>query len=272
MPKSTFLPHNEREAKGMALAVGRALAWGAFTLIDPAKLKGSNHTAYWATGAGLGAVEMMAAPDDGYLTPRSKAALAVGTAALVFGTREWGTKTDAKITGWMRRVGIRNPRLWLAAFTAAGAFGAYLTERQPNPHDEDLVDLPDYDDIADDSLTDDVRGVVAKLLGAVDGYQREVLEAQLASARLIIEDPEWPLTLVVDETLPRTLLGEFTWPVDASFERNGRTHHVYLDVADGRLAVLGQYLDDELDAPADVDWSWPSADEITVVPGTTDFD
>lgn len=266
MPKNTFLPHNAREAKGMVLAIGRAAAWGALSLVDPSRLTKRSHETFWAGAAGLTAVEMMAAPEDEYLGKRGKLALAAGSAGLVWATRNWGTRTDAKITGWMRSVGIPNPRVWLAALAAGGAFAAYLTERAPSPHDDDDY-LVTFADLPDDPMPRDLRALIEKMLGAVDGYEREVLEAQLASAKVVIEDPDWPLNLVADETLPTTLLREFTWPVTATFERDGRTHNIYLDIADGRLALLGQYLDDELDAGNDVDWSWPSADEVTVTPG-----
>ena len=82
-----------------------------------------------------------------------------------------------------------------------------------------------------------------------------------------MEDPEWPLTILVDESLPGTLLGEFTWPVSAEFTRDGRTHRLYLDIVEGRLAVLGQYLADDLDSAVDVDWSWPAVSEVTIRPG-----
>ncbi|SDY93274.1 hypothetical protein [Tessaracoccus flavus] len=261
MAESVFLPHNRREARGMALALGRAAAWGGLTLVDPAKLEGSRHTAFWAACAGLGAVEMLASPGDGTLSLRARLMLAATTAGTVFVTRDWATRTDARLVRALRHVRVRHPRRWMAAFTAAGAFAAYLTELQPSPHDD--VSVP----LVEAPLPGGIRDLIASMLQAVDGYQREVLEAQLASATVLVEDPEWPLTILVDESLPGTLLGEFTWPVSAEFTRDGRTHRLYLDIVEGRLAVLGQYLADDLDSAVDVDWSWPAVSEVTIRPG-----
>ena len=227
-----FLPQNKHEARGLALALGRATAWGALTLVDPAKLKGWRHAAYWAGVAGLTGVEIVAAPDDGVMDRQQRAAVGIGLAGLVFGTRDWATRMDAKTTGWMRKIGIKHPRPVLALVAGAGAFAAYMTERI-SPHDDleyDVSNLPEED------LPDNLHAIIAKLLGAVDGYDRELLEDQLETTRMIVEDPRWPMTLLVDDELPRARLSEFTWPVTATYQRDGYEYHLYLDIAGGRLA------------------------------------
>ena len=67
---------------------------------------------------------------------------------------------------------------------------------------------------------------------------------------------------------PAALLHDFVWPVVATFERAGRSHEVVLEVSEGRLWRLSQFVDDEDLDPETVDWSWPSADQLSVTPGS----
>lgn len=117
-------------------------------------------------------------------------------------------------------------------------------------------------------LPEDVRAIIGALLDAVDGYDSDRLQAQLATARAgSVGDPQ-AIGLSIDEDAPTTLLDSFLWPVVATFERDGKTHEVLLEIAEGRLWRLSQYVDDETVDPMTHDWSWPAVEELTITPGS----
>jgi len=247
--------------------LARAAAYGGLALVDPNRVRGLARGAYWTALAGASAAEVVATPDT---DPRDTAPWAVAAGSLVVASIGLWERTDAWMIRALRDAGARRPRLWMAGLTVAGVAALAVVERRL----ERWSDGTDDEFLLDDDLRGvgdvpaDVHGIVSALLDAVDGYDADRLRAQLATARSgSIGDPQ-ALGFEVAADAPAALLHDFVWPVVATFERAGRSHEVVLEVSEGRLWRLSQFVDDEDLDPETVDWSWPSADQLSVTPGS----
>lgn len=245
--------------------LARATAHGGLTLVDPNRVRGIARGAFWAAMAGASAAEVVSTPD---LDPRDKAPWAVTAASLVVASIGLWERTDAWMVNALRDRGVRHPRLLLAGASLASVAALGLLERRLGRLADD--DFAPWEEGATDigPLPGEVRGIVEALLGAVDGYDADRLQSQLGTAQGgDIGDPQ-AIGLAVDEDAPTTLLDSFIWPVVATFERGGTTHEVVLEIAEGRLWRLAQYVADETIDPDTHDWSWPDAAALTITPGS----
>lgn len=245
--------------------LARATVYGGLSLVDPNRVQGLGKGLYWSALAGATAAETVATPE---LDPRESAPWAVAAASLVLAGKGLFERSDAWLVDTLRAQGVRRPRLWLAGASVAAVVALGWVERRlERPFDDDWAPFDgEPTDVA--PLTDDIRALVEALLSAVDGYDADRLRAQLATALGgDVGDPQ-TLGLAVDEDAPTTLLDNFIWPVVATFERGGTTHEVVLEIAEGRLWRLSQYVADETIDPDTHDWSWPGARELTITPGS----
>ena len=236
----------------------RALAYGGLTLVDPNRVRGWAKGAYWAALSGTAAAETVATPE----VDRSES-IPWGVAA---GSRGPAEKSDAWTVRVLRGWGLRRPRVWLAGASVAAVVAASWLERRFIA--DEGMDAPWPAEMGPaEPLPENVRAIIAALLDAVDGYDAEHLRAQLATAQGgEVGDPQ-AIGLAVGEHAPTDLLDSFLWPVTATFERAGVTREVVLEIAEGRLWRLSQWVRDEaIDLDAH-DWSWPTPEALTITPG-----
>ncbi len=232
---------------------------------DPTRVTGAARGLYWSALTGATAAETALVPE---LDRRESLPWGVAAGSLVLAGKGLHERSDAWLVGKLAGWGVRRPRLWLAGATVASVVALGWVERRINRAGRAFDDAP-WDEMGEvGDLPEDVRAIIGALLDAVDGYDSDRLQAQLATARAgSVGDPQ-AIGLSIDEDAPTTLLDSFLWPVVATFERDGKTHEVLLEIAEGRLWRLSQYVDDETVDPMTHDWSWPAVEELTITPGS----
>lgn len=267
-------------------AVVLAVALGAATLIDPAKLTTGKRAAYRIGLAGLTAADIATdVPPGTSGTARSAAAVAAGGAVL--GLSEAGEAFDARLQRALVRRGVSRPRLVLAAAGVAISLAAELPavirasriRRALAARGLAGVDLGPETDSALAELPDGARAVIAGMLDYSAEPSAGALLAQLDSAR----EQLWEgvsgsydvisIEVADADTLPRAVPHVQRFPVSATFTDpvSGSTRVLRLFVESGMLAQLtieDASVTDEWsagDANASALWpaQWPQLAEIT---------
>lgn len=258
----------------LAFALARAAAWAGITLIDPNQLDGWRKHAYWLTmAAGAGAEVARPMPDDEtYAPPGLTVGTALATAGITYGAHEVLARGDSWSVGLLRRMGLKQPRVWAAvtvfAAAMAGALAeAKLTSTAAADEDEGLV-TPHPAGLG--PVPDEIRTAVEHLLDAVDGHGAEELRRQLDAAVCRIEDGL--ITFVADPGAPRTLIELYTFPASAIFERDGVNHVLLLEIEGGTLSYLSHLIEPYPQDDKNLDWSLPSPDEMRIVVGFEEID
>lgn len=254
----------------LVLAVAKSTAWAGITLIDPNKLTGWRKQAYWLAMAGGTAAEvaMPMAPDDGMYRPvELTTGIAVGTGGIVYGAQELLARGDAWSIGLLRKLGLKQPRVWAAAAVFASTLGTALGEAKFAPEGEDEgLDRPAPESLQ--PLPAELRATIEAMLDAVDGYGSDELRAQLEDA--VCSEEMGHFALVTDSESPRTLLDSYTFPATALFTRDGINHILMLDIEDGRMAYLSHLIEPYQEDETTVDWSLPDVSELEFVLGFED--
>ncbi len=252
--------------RSLLVDAARAVGYGALALVDPNRVRGLGKGAYWAALSGATAAETALVPE---VDRRESIPWGITAASLVLAGKGLYERSDAWLVGKLEGWGVRRPRWWLAGATVASVLALGWVERRfTHAHDEEWVDPHDLTGDASD-LPENVRALLTAMLDAVDGYDVDRLRAQLdVTCGGSVGDPAAIGLVVDDEDLPTTLLDNFMWPVTVTFERGGLTHEVMLEILDGRLWRLAQYVaEGEVDIETH-DWSWPMIDEVTIAPGS----
>lgn len=265
---------------------------GALTLVDPARLSPGQRLLHRGALAGLAGattlLEVRAAPSYGWEDPLGRAGLPVGAAGLMLGMAEVNELGDRSLHGYLRRHGVRRPRLLMAGCAAAFSLAAFAVGRGAGAGPELEEETP-----ALQVVPDDIRGLVLRMLQDEESYSSRELQAQLDGAQARV----WPAELGFASVIELTVADDvslavphtFTFPVKARLTGDhGEPLQVTLNVEDGLLSTLvldrlpdaegeessgghgvsGDGLDGEDGEEEPVDLTeqrWPRAEEITLV-------
>lgn len=258
-------------------------ATGALALFDPARRGVGGRVALRAGAAVLNG--FMTWCDAGRSHPAigrfGMTAAAVGAGLAL---SEAGDAIDARLDGFVRRRGVRHPRLILGLGAAALMLGAHALSLRI-----DAALDRDHDDLLDDDFLDDepieipaaVLELAAALLARTDGFGAPALRAQLAAARAIeyLGEDEASFYPGIGFTMPADLLlavpAEARFPVIGRYHPfDGRSADVYLSISEGRLASLSITTGDDWDVEEQIAWmeaggsmqdlsGWPTPGELT---------
>ncbi|MEE6274370.1 hypothetical protein V2J56_13555 [Georgenia sp. MJ206] len=262
-------------------AVG-AVAAGALTLVDPARLNPAGRFALrsaMASVAGVGAWTAFGTDPEISAEPGRRAAYAAAVIGFMYGLAELGEVMDAATERGLRRIGARQPRLVMALGTVglglATAVADYRAARDARPADD--APEPVHRDVPPR-----VRALIGAVLARTEEFDSLRLRAQLAAATQEVwgDDDEGPVVvLATPDDVPLAVPHSFTFPVSARFvSARGVPCVVRLGVEGGRLQWAALDVDSELWDPVADDWdagdgdpdpladvTWPSLDEVTFV-------
>ncbi|NLT31529.1 MAG: hypothetical protein GXX86_13965 [Propionibacterium sp.] len=250
----------------IVLAVARAGALGALTLIDPNRLSGARKHLYWLGAGALTSAESLAGDQE--QIPGTRPALAVGITGATYGAQDLLARGDKWTMDFLARRGVRHPRRWMAVLTAVGSLAITLFEaRRDSALQEARYVWDGQDPVAAEPLPEDVRDIVTGLLDTVDGWGVAELRAQLADARC--RNSNGVIEFEIPDDAPTPLLESYTFPATGTFERDGRTHVIILDIDEGKLAWLSQLTEPSWeDGDPEPDWSWPAAATLSFAEGS----
>lgn len=254
----------------LVLAVAKSAAWAGITLIDPNKLTGWRKQAYWLAMAGGTAAEIAApmGPDDGiYRSPETTLGIATGAGGIIYGAQELLARSDAWSIGVLRKLGLKQPRVWAAAAVFATALSSAVLEAKVGPEEDEYdEELPDRSTL--EPLPENARALIEQLLDAVDGYGSDELRAQLEG--VVCRPESGHFLLMADPESPRTLLDSYTFPASALFTRDGVNHILMLDIEEGQMQYLSHFVEPFQEDENLVDWSLPQVSELKIVKGFED--
>lgn len=259
--------------------VASAAAMGAWALIDPHRATRRGQIAYRVgSAAAVGASVWAGARDeDGEpLADGLRAAIAAGSAVGSLALMGPSERLDARWHGFLRRRGIRHPRVLTAAVTVAAYVAGLVGEQRAQRRAEVETDLEHVTAPLDERL----RALVMAMLEQTEDHGSLSLRAQLARAERVRwgdepEVAEW-VTLEVGETGPRAVPADATFPVRARFATRRGALDLRIHVNDGQLAALGWEV---AHGPED-EWleveevlgdtaQWPSAQEVLLLEETS---
>lgn len=255
--------------------VTSAAAFGALSLVDPARLSPVRRRAY---RVGLAATTGLWA---GLTTDRDRTVLVPAhvVAGLLAGGAVWASAevsetADERVVGWLQAAGVARPRWWLAAASAGSVLASVAADRaaarraaagtDPEVWREDLMRTR--------PITSEVREVVEAILQAADTPEAQVLRGQWAVAQeSCFDDGEEFSTMVefeVPDDVVRVVPHSHTYPVHARFHApEGTELQVSLQIFAGRLVHVAIEAVDE-DHPKPVDDildRWPPVTDLRFV-------
>lgn len=239
------------------------LAFGALSLVDPARLTPGRRRAYraalatttaWWTAVTTGRDRTV------YVPAHAVAGLLAGGAA--WALADASDALDERILGSLRTAGVRRPRRWMAAISAAGVLASFARDRAV-ARTEDAVLGEDL--VRTRPVTPQVREVVRGILLAADDPAAGELLAQLELAQeSYFDDGDDGFATVVEFEVPeeavRVVPHSQVYPVQARFEApDGTRLQVSLQLHEGRLAhlVVDAVDEDDMDAVEDLVTRWP---------------
>lgn len=248
--------------------IATTIAIGGLSLIDPGPLRPGARLLYRASIAGLTAAMTWAAARTEFASAEARVGATVGATGVTIGLLGTGEAVDARMQRGLVRLGVRRPRLVIAATSAAFAAATFLADRAWSLHSTALPDAFEWEDRA---LPDPVRMLTAALLRRTDDFGAPALRAQLESAgERTFTDERFQSTsfvqFAVADDAPLAVPGNASFPVTARFATDdGTLYIVTLSVADGRLATLEmvEVTDDGEEPVHDVE-RWPEADDVTL--------
>ncbi|MBG6239374.1 hypothetical protein IWX78_002353 [Mycetocola sp. CAN_C7] len=271
---------NVVDPRRIEYGVASSVVVGALSLVDPAKLSLGGRLAFRGfTAAVTGGLVLLELRRSDALrdNPIARAGIIAALVGTTFGLGELSERIDARIVGVLRRAGVRRPRLSIAVASAALSLAAYRIDpaQTEADHDGSDGDWPRFTPV-----DPAVRALVDGMLSATDGHGAAELRAHWPSARVEhwSDDDErvfsrW-LEFSVDESLPRAVPHDATFPVRARFLSSagvpveafllvsgGRPRSLLLDVVPDTPELDGFGGDDPLD---DVD-SWPPIDAVAFI-------
>jgi hypothetical protein len=244
--------------------VASAAAFGALSLVDPARLSPASRLAY---RAGLATTT---AWWTGVTTDRDRTVFVPAhvVAGAVAGAAVWALAgpseaLDARIVSRLQAAGIGRPRAWMAAVSAASVLASFAADRAASASPEDEVWV---DELARTRpVTPTVYAIVRGILQATDTADADVLLAQLEAAQEIYYDTGADAEAGTEEFTPmvefdvpdevaRVVPHAQTYPVHARLHAPGGTElRVSLQLHQGKLAHLAIHIaeDSVEDAPVE---------------------
>ncbi|TLM87665.1 hypothetical protein [Pseudarthrobacter sp. NamE5] len=241
---------------------------GALPLIDPFKLNSTTRRALHAATAAATGIYTAVTVDRNSTTLvpfRAVAGLAATAVALRFA--DAGDALDSRMVQKLRSAGVKYPRRWMAAGSAALTFAAFLADRAAARKEE-------YEAVSGlerlQPVGPAVHNLTESILRATDVAGAGALLAQLDVAQEIYWDDGFSSTAQfrVPDELPRAVPHNQVFPVRALYTApNGLPLQVLLQVFDGKIdhlaidAVDPEYpdsVDDLLDA-------WPDLSAVIYV-------
>lgn len=255
---------------------------GALTLIEPRDLGPWQRAAYrTAVSVGSGLLGADLAREDESIMDPARDGLLMG--GLTMGLMDLTEHADGKIVDGLRGLGMNRPRLAMAVVNAASAALLYAM----TPDENGWFAASDaFEESEPQDLPLPVRELVAMLLAAPEGGEElpgaATLRQQLTDART--QDLDYPssdVLLIVEDAERLVVPHQQTWPATGSFERDGITYRLELQIGDGMLNMLSVMVDDEtftdeagavddeqleaaIESLSSPDFRWPRPAEVTV--------
>jgi hypothetical protein len=259
-----------------------SLAVGALSLIDPNALTPARRLLYRTGLAGLTAAMTWLGTRGTAATLEGRVGTTVGATGAALGFAEASEALDGRLHHALVDVGVRRPRVVIAAAAAAFTAATFVAERAVSEH----LAAQDELDGEDRPLTDEVRSLAAALLARTDDFGAPELRAQLASAQeRTFRDDRFAsasfapasfasasfasasfVQFAVADDAPLAVPGTAVFPVTArSATDDGRLFVVSLSVVEGRLSSLEIVeVVDEAGGPGSEPDRWPEAHEVTL--------
>lgn len=241
---------------------------GALPLIDPSKLNTTQRRdTHVATAVLTGAYVAftVGSPRRKKVLFRTVAGLAAAGITLRFA--DAGDAIDARLEQKLRLAGVKHPRRWMAAGTAALTFAGFLGDRIAAR--QELFEAIPLDELERVRPVDPaVRRLVEGILGAADIAGASELLAQLQTAQEVYwHDGFAPsVQFQVPDELPRAVPHDHVFPIRAHFTgANGIPLEIRLQVFDGKidhLAVDAAEPESAEDIESLLD-GWPDPSEVT---------
>lgn len=255
---------------------------GALTLIEPRELGPWQRAAYRmavSVGSGLLGADL-AREDEPIIDPARDGLL---TGGLTMGLMDLTEHVDGRIVDVLEGVGVPRPRLAMAVVNAASAALLYAMTPQGNGW---FAASDTFEESEPQDLPEPVRELVGLLLAAPAGGEdlpgAAALREQLTGART--QDLGYPssdVQLIVGDPERLVVPHQQTWPATGSFERDGITYRLELQIGDGMLSMLSVMVDDgtfadeagvvddaqleaAIESLSSPDFRWPRSAEITV--------
>jgi hypothetical protein len=250
---------------------------GALSLIDPNALTPARRLLYRTGLAGLTAAMTWLGTRGTAATLEGRVGTTVGATGAALGFAEASEALDGRLHHALVDVGVRRPRVVIAAAAAAFTAATFVAERAVSEH----LAAQDELDGEDRPLTDEVRSLAAALLARTDDFGAPELRAQLASAQeRTFRDDRFAsasfasasfasasfVQFAVADDAPLAVPGNAVFPVTArSATDDGRLFVVSLSVVEGRLSSLEIVeVVDEGDGTGSEPPRWPEAHEVTL--------
>jgi hypothetical protein len=254
----------------MEFGVASSIVVGALSLVDPAPLRPGARVLYRTTIAGFTAAMTWVAARGEFTSVEARVGTTVGATGAAFGLLGASEAIDARMQRGLVRMGVRRPRLVIAATSVAISAATFLADRAVSEHLAADADGHPFD-WEDRPLPDTVRVLTAALLARTDAFGAPELRAQLATAReRTFTDERYRsssfVQFAVADDAPLAVPGNAAFPVTARFASDGGTLYVVtLGIAEGRLASLEIVeVTDDGDEPSGEAERWPEAHEVTL--------
>lgn len=268
--------------------VASSIVVGAISLVDPARLSPGRRLAFRGVTAVItGGLTFLELKRTETLHDETvvRAAAAVGVAGTVFGLSDVSENIDASITSGLRKAGVRRPRLLVAVVSTLTSVAAFRSgDRVGSPWQSPYEWRADPRDGMDDGpriadVDPAVRELVDGMLAETTAHSADDLRRQWATAQAEywpIEDTgvfDGQVVVSVDETTPRVVPYDFTFPVKAQFRTpSGILAEASVVVSGGRLRAVVINVVDGADEPVDFDddplddlTEWPAVAEVSFV-------
>lgn len=245
-----------------------SVALGALSLIDPSALSPARRAAYRTALAAVAGAMTWATARSEFGSVEARVGTTVGATGAALGLAEAGEAVDARMQRGLVRLGVRRPRVVMAATSVAFAAATFLADRAWSLHT-----LPDADALGweDRMLPDPVRVLTSALLARTDAFGAPELRAQLETAReRTFTNERFQsasfVQFVVADDAPLAVPGNAAFPVTARFAADdGTLYVVTLAIGDGRLASLEMVeVTDDGEEPTREMGRWPEAHEVTL--------
>lgn len=116
--------------------IAQSLATGAFTvLVSPRRLSSRGLAALHAA-SGLTGGAATARILGSKASPQQRAIVAGATGVAIYGASVVGFAADAAAEGWLRRRGVRHPRVWMGLVAAVATWATSAPSREEQPEVE----------------------------------------------------------------------------------------------------------------------------------------
>jgi hypothetical protein len=244
-------------------------AMGALALVDPAKLtKAQRRTFHAATAVLTGLYTAVTVDRNRTVLVPLNAVAGLAAVAATLRLADAGDAVESRMVRGLNAAGIKRPRRWLAAGSAALTFVTFLADRAAARKEEyEAAALDEPAQVR--TLTPAVRELATAILTAAVVPGADALLAQLEQA----EEVHWSADVgssaffKVPDDVPRAVPHHQVFPVTARFEaENGLPLQVMLQIRDGKLEHLGIDTVAEPEEPVEeLPDRWPDLDEVQFV-------